>query len=216
MGTPPADWAHAAEEPPDWSKYEWRDVPLENYPLLMTFPRFDLPGIVRGAEPTDSVSIRDVFMFIPNLPNVESGTIEAGTTFEPQMVPLGDFMRLLAKVAHGAAVAELGMNSFDPILTDLILGRSNYFGHYIGNKWWSSARTGMSKPLHRIRLEIRRGWLVGFVQLFANYHAPWYYVVVGKPKASLCRFHVEAVQIQSIDTDAFNSVGPQYSVKIVS
>lgn len=47
----------------------------------------------------------------------------------------GDFLRLAAKIAHGFAVATVGLDRFSPFLTDIILGRgrsSDDLWKYVG------------------------------------------------------------------------------------
>ena len=41
--------------------------------------------------------------------------------------------RTVAKIAHSYSVAELGINGFQPLLTDIIIGQAFEYGHYIGN-----------------------------------------------------------------------------------
>lgn len=216
MGKPPSDQSDYDGDrgPPDWSKYKWDDVPLENYPLMILFPTFDLPSIVLGTAPSNVIKIREAVLTIPRLQNVEVGTIDKGTTFAPVEIPIADFLRMLAKIAHGVAVAELGAASFTPLLNDIILGRSNFLGHYVGSPWFGKVRRN-SNTLHRIYLEVRNGWLVAFVQLFAKYHAPCYCVVVGKPSASLLRWRLDGSSSAKFTDDAFDTRAVKFAVKIV-
>ena len=81
-------------------------------------------------------------------------------------------------------------------------GLSGRLVYYVGSPWCS--RTRKSESLHQVRLEIRNGRLVSFVQLFARYHAPRYYVVVGKPKEPLARWSRGKVFSPKLVDDVFN------------
>lgn len=48
---------------------------------------------------------------------------------------INEFCRLLAKIAHSYAIAELGYRSFKPFLLDIILGKTESCGYYIGGKY---------------------------------------------------------------------------------
>ena len=41
----------------------------------------------------------------------------------------------IAKIAHGAAVAELGFDAFVPLLPDAILGKDRYVSHLVGGSF---------------------------------------------------------------------------------
>jgi hypothetical protein len=159
-------------------------------------------------QPSDTIMIKGMIATMPKVKN-DGTAIEKGTVFGSQALPIAEFLRMLAKIAHGAAVAELGSDAFDPVLIDIILGRSSYCGHYVGSPW--SWRTRKSETLHGVRLEIRNGWLVAFVQLFARYHAPWYYVVVGKPKEPLARWSRGKLFSPGLVDDVFNGGAIKFS-----
>jgi hypothetical protein len=104
----------------------------------------------------------------------------------------GEFLRLIAKIAHGMAVAILGLSSFSPYLTDIILGNEHSpddFWKHIGTQT-SSRGEGY---LHRSRVVPATAFVrsaialsstaipvaVAQIQLFASYGGPIYEVVVG-------------------------------------
>jgi hypothetical protein len=53
------------------------------------------------------------------------------------------FFRMVAKIAHGFAAAELGINSFDPLLPKFILGNDNNAGSFLIGGW---PEDGMHQP----------------------------------------------------------------------
>jgi hypothetical protein len=94
--------------------------------------------------------------------------------------------RSIAKIAHGAAVAELGVDAFEPFLPDIIMGRSPYISRFIG----CSPIKGRRQPnLHEIVLSTRRGFVVAQVQLFAKFGLRPFLAVVGQPKEALLKWH---------------------------
>jgi hypothetical protein len=96
------------------------------------------------------------------------------------------FCRFIAKIAHGAAVAELGLDAFDPLLPDIIAGRSKYFSHLVG----STIKRGTYRTsLHEISLFLQRGYVVASVQLFAKFGFRPYAAVVGRASRALLKWH---------------------------
>jgi hypothetical protein len=91
-----------------------------------------------------------------------------------------DLARMLAKIGHGYAMAELGLGSFKPLLTDIILNRPPmHIGHYVGGLFGHMPK---ADDLHLITLSDfwRRNLVVVEVQLFADRELPVYVVVVGE------------------------------------
>ena len=90
--------------------------------------------------------------------------------------------RMLAKIGHSFAVAELGERKFRPLLCDLIrkgeIAALNLIG---GAPEWQGQRK--SKALHEIGLGYQhhngKTYVVAKIRLFAAHDGPAYYVVVG-------------------------------------
>jgi len=91
--------------------------------------------------------------------------------------------RMLGKIGHAFAAAELGTDRFKPALIDMILnGVPDYFNHIGGEP--ELARNPTSNALHEIGLGYQRvngkDYVVAKIRLFANHMGPIYYVVVGE------------------------------------
>jgi hypothetical protein len=92
---------------------------------------------------------------------------------------------MLAKIGHGFAVAQWGLEGFKPLVPDVILRRSHRWFRYVGGRMTGT----LLQPGERAHNVLRSGWwptlggmrLVVEVQLFANLGAPVYHVVVGDP-----------------------------------
>jgi hypothetical protein len=100
----------------------------------------------------------------------------------------GDFGRMLAKIAHSYAVAEMGLDSFTPFLCGIITGIKPYLlSHYIGSQL---VTTDEPIDLHEISFDtsgLDQGrYLVVKVRLFAPYKTPRHLVVVGERHDGRC------------------------------
>lgn len=100
--------------------------------------------------------------------------------------------RMLAKIGHSFAVAELKSGKFQPLLCDMICeGKENSMGLIGGDP--EMARYPKSDSLHEISLGYQRfgsaTYVVAKVRLFAKYSGPIYFVIVGKSLESfIARF----------------------------
>ncbi len=86
-------------------------------------------------------------------------------------------LRLLAKIAHAFAVGEYGMGGFNPFLTDIILGKSRLYSHYIGN---GPATLGCTTELHKLTSSLYDDLVVVSVGLYTRYGLRPYTVVAGR------------------------------------
>lgn len=108
------------------------------------------------------------------------------------------YLRSLAKTAHAFTAAELGVDAFEPFLTDLILNRSDDVGLFVGDK---SGVAGLEGPTgHSFKITLGQtpdelgqagGLIVVFMQLWADLGSPPHLVVVGRPRIDM-QAHFEA------------------------
>jgi hypothetical protein len=94
-----------------------------------------------------------------------------------------DLARLMAKIAHGIAVAEYGLDAFDPWLPNFILGKDDCALHYYvaGHE----NKTIETSGDHRVSLgtwEHDASLIGATVRLFCRYASPNYEVAVEKLK----------------------------------
>jgi len=93
------------------------------------------------------------------------------------------FARLLAKIAHGFAIAELGFGTFTPLNQDLILGRSNDYSFTVGGDW--EIPPPVSGANHDLKIEIlfastTLARIIVQIRLFPAAETPQYHVVTGE------------------------------------
>lgn len=90
--------------------------------------------------------------------------------------------RMLAKIGHSLAIAELG-KSFSPLLTNLIVSGEIAAMNLIGGKP-EYVRDRKSDALHEVGLGYqrinRKTYVVSTIRLFARHDGPTYHVVVGE------------------------------------
>ncbi len=172
---------------------EWSfiDVDQEVYPFLVLFPVLQMPdelsGLTTNGERGAAVkclwirgaSFRDGI--VPHLQalaaELKVAAIEPTATFRAP-----EFFRMLAKIAHAFAVAEMGLDSFRPFLTPMIRdAETSNSVQYIGGLPDSEpAAAGLhevsfgSRPYHHPDTVAVR------IRLLAALETPTYYVAVGR------------------------------------
>jgi hypothetical protein len=102
------------------------------------------------------------------------------------------YLRSLAKTAHAFVAAKLGIDAFEPLLTDLILKRSDDVEQFVGDKAGVAALEGPTGHSFKItlgetpkELGAAGGLIVVFMQLWADLGSPPHLIVVGKPLIDL-------------------------------
>ena len=98
---------------------------------------------------------------------------------------MSKFARMLGKIAHALAAAEIGVEHFDAALPDLILGRAPELCSFLVGAWMEPEQGSQNVPLHQVSLKMEpwgKRWLVSArIRLFANQpNAPAYKVIVGE------------------------------------
>lgn len=168
----------------DWTML---DVDRDIYPFLVIFPLFDLPDHLSGVEPPGdraasvkklwvrAASFRDgLTSHVQNLAEeLNVAAIEPTATIHAP-----EFFRMLAKIAHAFAVAELGAASFRPFLGAMICDGDTSEGlRFVGGL---DAAEPAAPDLHELSLAATpSGTIVVRIRLFACLETPTYLVAVG-------------------------------------
>jgi hypothetical protein len=158
------------------ANFRFEERPLSIHPMVLMQIVFPPPDLLSGIPPRLTVPVQEVRMY-------QEGSLalrRPDGTNETPMVPFQpDYLRrFVAKIAHGAAIAELGMNGFEPILSEYILGENPYTSQVVGT---GVVRVPTSASMHRIQLAKIDDYIIAHVYLFSKYlTAPWE-IVVGKP-----------------------------------
>jgi hypothetical protein len=122
----------------EYKKLSVTPLPPNEFPLYYVAYRFPSPGVLIGRDPAIPISFEawvahSEERVLAHIQDREAVNLGPG---EP-----GPFLALLAKMAHGFAVAELGANAFHPVLRECIRGHTPPSGHWVGgdpeNPPWS-------------------------------------------------------------------------------
>ena len=160
---------------------EWSTVPSVEFPGVCFGFRWPAPALLRGQPPTENFEGDLVARFIDD-------EVRAPATPDGRKVKLGTinmllFARMLAKIAHSYAVANLGLSGFRPLLPDLILGKSTAAPWLVGGDA-SEPAPDTEPALHHVYLQncLTAGveYVLVAVRLFAFVGMPRYHVVVGR------------------------------------
>jgi hypothetical protein len=117
-------------------------------------------------------------------PVTRLGVFESGEPLHFDAVP---FARFLAKLAHVMAVAEYGLGSFKPYLSDLIRGVDNCPGFLVGGAPEAFTRQALRDHEGEIGIYEHDGstFLLAQIRLFGFLGLPTYVAVIGEPTSRL-------------------------------
>ena len=162
-------------------------IPIEDYPVIFNMPVYGAPGVFVGS-PNPSITGFTMIALRHDrrmLRKKYGITAFSGPVWDTHML-----FRMLGKIGHALAVAELGIHGFKPALRDMILtGAPSAFNHIGGEPSLSPP----SKALHELALGYQRAqgkdYVVAKIRLFAGQPSPTYYVVVGEAtKSAVAKF----------------------------
>lgn len=165
-------------------------VPLKKYPALVVTLLFDTPDILHDMEPVEKILSGGVALgIVPTFGELMKEHLAQGAvTFEPprKSATSTQLGRMLAKISHAYAVAELGIKGFNPVLQPIILGHdTRHLPHYIGG----SREISPCLPFnYGLALSVKastkgKKFLVAAIRLLSDIQGmPTYHVVVGTPR----------------------------------
>jgi len=152
-----------------------------DFPFVFMSYKFLPPGVLVGRDiesegSTEVVAQINQEEFKKYAPNDKDG-------FRIAPMNLEAYCRMLAKIAHAYAVAELGYESFRPALRRFIRGKPFKPWHWIGSEHPTPPSTA---SLHDIRWLIEaadhKNYVVVELRLFSFMNSPRYRIVVGELK----------------------------------
>jgi hypothetical protein len=163
---------------------------LNEYPILLHFPLFPVPGYLEPAGYTRGINLLGTrtISFGPKPEEVIKKYGATGLRVSQNSKPV-EFARVIAKVAYSLAVAEgaLELIEGEPFVCPAILGGTEDIGKWVGTV---GGVYGKEAAAHTfiLRSDLERRILIGEVRLFADSQAPAYCVVLGrlrKPQSKL-------------------------------
>jgi hypothetical protein len=162
------------------------DLPIEEFPVLLSFPKFATPRYLTG-EHKSGIDITGV-VTISFGPRPEM----VGKKLGAQKLVLGSrtdrpaaFARMIAKIGYATAFALGELDRIDgrsPVIAS-ILGEVDDIGRWVGTL--ANPIRNYSSALHRIEIheDRERRLLLAEVQLFSDSETPSYGVILGPLKA---------------------------------
>lgn len=171
------------------ANFSFEEVPITEHPFVILMLSFKPPGIMRGVAPQADFEAVKFGAYTPGRPRRFPKGIDRAYG-EMQPVNPTAVGRMIAKIGHGAAVAELGLDAFTPLLPDIITGRSPCVPYLVGTSPFHHRKRRSS---HRITLNLENGFIVANVQLFAQTGAPIYQAVVGRPVLAVFKDRIGAL-----------------------
>lgn len=161
------------------SNFRWLELPVDQHPHAIMLPTLPHPGMLVDRVDGRGLTLTGTMMHLLRAPT-HPGSGENHVVIQ-KLVP-DAFARMLAKIGHGLAIAELGMNSLVPILPDFILRRRSDFSSVIGSsKFGRFGRTNLVEA----SLHLEQGFVVARIQLFAKFGFQAYEVVTGNYKGPI-------------------------------
>jgi hypothetical protein len=182
------------------------DCDQQPYPILLRFPFLEMPDELTGCTPGRRrnapvrhiwirvASFRERFILqfwiretshcdeiVPRLDALAAKS-DAAAIAPTSTLQASDFFRILAKIGHAFAVAEMGVGSFSPFLTPMICDAvtSNY-GRYVGGLQCIEPAAAL---IHELSFDPVGGDRLGIVavriRLLAALETPTYHVAVGR------------------------------------
>jgi hypothetical protein len=157
------------------------EISVSSFPRLCMGFRWPIPGILFDEVPTNEFKGEVIVRFPKG--EIEEFATDVESFRIGRVGPL-NFARMLAKIAHCYAIARYGVNSFEPLLPPLILGRIEW-GQFLVGGDASAEPPDQADVLHDVyRMDCRRdngpSFLGVAIRLFAMMGMPRYHVVVGR------------------------------------
>jgi hypothetical protein len=153
------------------------EIPVTLLPTVYIALEFPPPGVLSGAakskmNPEMKVHLKgDKAEIERAMRALDVGKFELEST-----AMWGPFCRLLAKIGHTYAAAMLN-GGYEPLLVDVILGKSEYLSHYVGGTTEPVPESDLWLSLVTVEGEL---YLTVGIVLLGRGRLPPYQVVVGR------------------------------------
>jgi hypothetical protein len=195
---------HVTIEVESGENLEKVEVPVEGAPTSPLFaPIFPIAGILVGREPNTEIPGIQYQVILPFPADHQERLQRLKRERATKVLVRGNwglnpFMCLLAKAAHGFAVAGYGPDSFAPLLPDYVLDKDRRLSHVIGGTSdaivlpdFKNTEAKETSPIHAWQLGIRSiadmHYVAVHLQLFRYLGYPVYEVIAGVASQDLVR-----------------------------
>jgi hypothetical protein len=163
------------------------DLPPNEIPIAAVFPIFPEARFFTRVPRDENIHVKAVLKVPLHILKGEGKWPGLGSHGFQQNVPIGSFVRMLAKIAHCRAVAVYGLDAFEPFLCEIIRDSHSNWGEFIGCLSNETALTDKDeKYSDKIGIAQVNGEpiIVTNIRLFKPFGAPDYHVVTGRRVAA--------------------------------
>lgn len=155
-------------------------LPVEEHPIMLTFPIFDIPSELAGSEKTSIILKRQQPVFNFGKPigevlkDLDAEDLKIKQTYSTS------FPRFIAKIAWGVAIAHGFETRLNDELCYAFMHDDNNLGRWVGT--YTDSLEIVDGVLHgvRVREDAKIGYLVADVKLVADSETPVYGVLLGE------------------------------------
>ena len=178
----------------------FEEIPVDHAPEFAQFPIFGPPLILTNEYSFDRVDYQGAVVCLTTK-DAKARQQQLQAEGRPGAlayaeIPLGQFMRALAKIAHCYVASQVGLNGFRPLLQDVILGREHP-PYYVGGKgslplFVPDPGPNAGHQIYAMTLTIREvDYIAAQIRLFSDLRpvTPIYLIIVGEYSASKSNPH---------------------------
>ncbi|CAG0984283.1 hypothetical protein FLAV_01941 [Flavobacteriales bacterium] len=163
-------------------------IPIQEYPAKLSLFITDPPACISNIPYEKGIIVTGMCRVHISGPSVEEFRKKHGAKkVVEEIVYSTNFARMLAKIAYGMSIAQIGIDNFEEVyVLPSILGHKDDVGRWVGTAEDIILGNGKStgESFHIIRLTIDKNYEVQTrIKLFATYNVPEYIVVVGRVKS---------------------------------
>jgi hypothetical protein len=178
-----------------------------DYPLVFLTYKFEIPGLVIGRDPNSGTKTE----IMARISEEEFRKFAPGDKDGFRIAPmdLDAYCRMLSKIAHAYATAELGYGSFRPVLCEFIRGGIlERAWHWIGS---DTATPPAEEHLHDIQWSTPTingtNYVMISLRLFSFMGSPRYHIIVGELIRTLDQLPFLQQPLYAIDVKTALPVG---------
>ena len=178
---------HRAPDPVAVSMFSHDDertrhqIEMENFPATMTLPLFAPPTALTGEHSEPGKAKASICIFGADKLDAFIKSLPKSTKFAAPSFRLAPMQQLIAKVAHSYAVAEFGLDGFEPYLLPLIHGENEMASRLVGGERKNADPANQFYEIHHEEIAVEDCTLIlVHFRLFSFHGTPWYRGVVGR------------------------------------
>lgn len=160
------------------------ELPLEDHPVLLYFPKFSPPSLITGYH-VQGISLSGVFIYNLGKPiDLVLAGLGAKSFRLPQTSNPVPFARMIAKIGWAMACAQrhhLRLD-LDKSIGPVIVNKPNEIGRWVGT--YADSLEKAEGALHEVRIREEQGLILADVKFFSysNTNTPRYGVILGPLK----------------------------------